>query len=164
MCDPRYANAKLATVIFSVNSSCMHSPSNTAAIFAYRRQKGILETKREVDKFTRIYIFLPGILTKLPGYREVSNHNSAISSANTRPSTFRRTLWLLPLWAEDLLGALWHVNLPLFFGSGGITTREVKRVINFQCLCRAAVNLVKFRLGSTNLLIAWYAMIAYTMI
>ncbi len=65
------------------------------------------------------------------GYIYLLPQSSPLAQCSTA-TTFTIQTWLcsIPLWTEDLWGALWHVNLPLFFftsRSGGIRIRDLQR-------------------------------------
>ncbi len=65
------------------------------------------------------------------GYIYLLTQSSPLAQCSTATTcTIQTRLCSVPLWTEDLWGALWHVNLPLFFftsGSGGIRTRDLQR-------------------------------------
>ncbi len=66
------------------------------------------------------------------GYIYLLPQSSPLAQCSTASTcTIQIRLCSVPLWTEDLWGALWHMNLPLFFftsGSGGIRTRDLQRV------------------------------------
>ncbi len=65
------------------------------------------------------------------GYIYLLPQSSPLARCSTATTcTIQTRLCSVPIWTEDLWGALWHVNLPLFFftsGSGGIRTQDLQR-------------------------------------